>query len=156
MNYTYLNYINPSIYQEPRPDQTPHSGWMDWIDKQGIKMSQKQIPYKQKMLEYGGNCAQLNNRPREGGQRRLWRRCNSKYGILTAKFHLLGAVPLTPPKVNKTMEWHTAIEPEKRALCVECSPFEDESVIHRPLPVKAARLLSQSCGSRSVCGLAEP
>lgn len=156
MNYTYLNYINPSIYQEPRPDQTPHSGWMDWIDKQGIKMSQKQIPYKQKMLEYGGNCAQLNNRPREGGQRRLWRRCNSKYGILTAKFHLLGAPPLIPPKVNKTMEWHTAIEPEKRALCAECSPFEDESVIRRPLPVKAARLLSQSCASRPVCGLAGP
>lgn len=34
-------------------------------------------------------------------QRRGQRRCPSKYGILTAKFHLLGAPPKTPPFVER-------------------------------------------------------
>lgn len=96
MNYTYLSYINPSIYQEPRPNQTPHSGWIDWIDKWGIETLQKQAFYEQTISERDSNGTQLNGGLRDGRQRRRRRRCHSKYGILTAKFHLLGAPPLIP------------------------------------------------------------
>ena len=34
-------------------------------------------------------------------QRRGQRRCPSKYGILTAKFHLLGEPPKPPPSVER-------------------------------------------------------
>lgn len=34
-------------------------------------------------------------------QRRGQRRCPSKYGILTAKFHLLGETPKTPPSTER-------------------------------------------------------
>lgn len=96
MNYTYLSYINPSIYQERRPIQRPHPGWMDWIDKRGIETSQKQALYEQTISKHGSNGVQLSCWPRDGRQRRRRRRCHSKYGILTAKFHLLGAPPLIP------------------------------------------------------------
>lgn len=96
MNYTYLSYINPSIYQAPRSNQFPHSGRMGRIDKRGIETLQKQALYEHTISEYRRNGAQLRSRARKGRQRRLRRRCHSKYGILTAKFHLLGAPPLIP------------------------------------------------------------
>lgn len=49
MSYTYLNYVNPSIHQEPYPNRTPHPGWIDWINEQRVKTSQEQILYKQKI-----------------------------------------------------------------------------------------------------------
>ena len=104
MNYTYFSYINPSIYQEPRPNQMTHPGWMGLMDKQRIATSQKKAFYEQALSEYGSNGTQLGDRPRESRQRRLWRRCHSKYGILTAKFHLLGAPPLIPPKSKRNYE----------------------------------------------------
>ena len=69
---------------------------MDRIDKRRIETLQKQALYEHTISEYGSNGAQLRGRVRKGRQRRLQRRCHSKYGILTAKFHLLGAPPLIP------------------------------------------------------------
>ena len=69
---------------------------MDWIDKQGIETLQKQALSEQTISEYGSNGAQFSGKHRKGRQRRLRHRCHSKYGILTAKFHLLGVPPLIP------------------------------------------------------------
>lgn len=157
INYTYLSYINPSIYQEPRPIQMPHPGWMDWIDKWGIETLQKQAFYKQTIAEHGSNGTQLNVGPRDGRQRRRRRRCHSKYGILTAKFHLLGTPPLIPLHPETCPDWGQVLpltERENRPA-VGCSPYP-QSVIRRSSPVKAGRRLAPPPASRPVCGLAGP
>ena len=76
-------------------------------------------------------------------QRRGQRRCPSKYGILTAKFHLLGA-PLKPLRL-----W-SAYRPCKACslLCPKANP---------PLGPRQGRTIAeQSSASRPVCWLAGP
>lgn len=71
-------------------------------------------------------------------QRRGQRRCPSKYGILTAKFHLLGA-PLKPLRL-----W-SAYRP-----CKACSPLCPKA--NPPLGPRQGRTIAeQSSASRPVC-----
>lgn len=116
MNYTYLSYINPSIYQGQG------AVWAGHISTKVTNTAKQNLIYELNQPERENFNSESGPEPRTGRQRRLWRRCNSKYGILTAKFHLLGAPPLIPPK-SESVEWHTTIEPEKKALRVGCSPL---------------------------------
>ena len=91
------------------------------------------------------------------------RRCHSQHGILTSKFRWLGALPLRPQTpVSKCVSNRDTLHQirDRSRSAISKSP-DDAGVLPcgeydpPPTPVKAARLLSQSCASRPVRSLAE-
>ena len=89
--------------------------------------------------------------------------CPSKYGLLTAKAHLLGATaPKTPNdwkrvsmRLNLRHNYSTnKINTVGKNVLVGCSPLGENNPA--PVPRQGRMIATQSCASRPVCGLAGP